>query len=100
MADNYVRIGRTDFYLKSDRLNWIVARRVRCERSKSYPDGYKMLHETYHNRLSGAFERVFSEITKTAAVESIEDILRVCRETFTMLRQVLDYDFSEKKTAA
>ena len=100
MADNYVRIGRTDFYLKSDRLNWIVARRVKCERSKSYPTGYKMVHETYHNQLEGAFGRVFSEITKTAAAESIDDILRVCRETFTMLRQVLDYDFSDKRTAA
>jgi len=96
MADNWIRVGQTDYYLKSDRLNWIVARRVKCKKCKSFPDGHKFADFTYHAELSGAFKRIFDETTKLAEAETIQDILRVCEETYAMLQRVLDYDFSEK----
>ena len=100
MPENWIRVGKTDYSLKSDRLNWIVARRVKCEKSKSYPDGYKHVHETYHSELSGAFKRIFEETTKLAEAKTMQDILRVCEETYATLKRVLDYDFKGLKSAA
>jgi len=96
MPQNWIPVGKTDYYIKSDRLNWIVARRVKCQKTKSNPDGCKFVHETYHPKLSGAFARIFDETTKLAEAKTMRDILRVCEQTYAMLREVLDYDFSEK----
>ena len=100
MPANWIQIGRSNLFLKSDRLNWIVARRDKCEKSKSHPDGYRYADLTYHDKLSGAFERVYDEITKITSADSIEDILRICDETYAMLRRVLDKDFKDFKSAA
>ncbi len=100
MPANWLRIGRTDFFLKSDRLNWIVARRDKGKKSKVRPDGHKYTDLTYHDKLSGAFERIFDETVKLAEVKSIHEIQRACKETYDMLKEVLDYDFKERKSAA
>jgi hypothetical protein len=97
MAENWIQIGKTNYYLKSDRLNWIVARQVECKKSKSFPDGHKLVNESYHPDLKGAFKRVFEESTKLAEAETIQDILKVCEDTYKMLREVLERDFSDKK---
>jgi len=100
MAKNWIQVGQTDYYIKSDRLNWIVARRVECRKCKSYPDGFKYVDETYHPKLHYAFEHIFDEMAMLAPAETIEDILRVCEETHAMLRRVLEYDFKDVKSAA
>ncbi len=100
MSESWTRVGKTDYYIKSDRLNWIVARRVPCKKSKSFPDGHKLVNETYHPQLSSAFKRIFEETTKLAPAKTVQDILRVCEETYTMLKEVLDYDFKDVKSAA
>jgi len=106
MPDNWVQIGRTSYVLKADRMSWIVARRVKCEKTKSFPEGYKFTDFTYHPELRGAFKRVFDETVRLTEAETIQDILRVCEETYAMLREVLDRDFDgkhrsgDKKSAA
>ena len=97
---DWIQIGRTKYFLKADRLNWIIARRVKCRMSGSHPTGYKFVHETYHAELSGAFKRVFDETIRLAEAETIQDILRICEETHEMLREVLDRDFSEKRSSS
>lgn len=100
MSNKWKQIGDTDYFLSSDRLNWIVAHRIKCEKSKSHPDGRKFVHESYYPDLAGAFKRVFDEITRLADAETIEDILRICDETYEMLKRVLKYDFKDVKSAA
>jgi hypothetical protein len=100
MSENWVRIGKSDYSIKSDRLNWVVARRVKCENSKSYPDGFKHMHETYHPELRGAFKRIFEETIKLADAATLQDILGVCEETYAMLKRALEYDFKDFKSAA
>jgi hypothetical protein len=100
MSENWIRVGKTDYFIKSDRLNWIVARQIKCEKCKSFPDGRKLVHETYHNDLKGAFKRIFEETTKLAEAKTMQDILRVCEETYAMLKRVLEYDFKDLKSAA
>jgi len=100
MAKNWIQIDRTEYWLKSDRLNWVVARRKKCKVTKSHPDGYKFVNETYHSTLEYAFQEVFEEIIKLADAEIIHDILQVCEETHAMLNHVLKYDFKAEKSAA
>lgn len=97
MPDHWIQIGQTNYYLKSDRLNWVVARRVKCKKGKSNPDGYKFVDLSYHGALSSAFQRVFDETIRLADAETIQDILRICEETHAMLCEVLDRDFEEKR---
>lgn len=100
MTQKWKRIADTDYYLSSDRLNWIVAHCIKCLKSKSHPDGHKFVHETYHPTLAFAFKRVFDEVTRMAEMETLEELLRVCEETYEMLRRALKYDFDGWKTAA
>ena len=106
MPDHWIQIGRTNYYIKSDRLNWVVSRRVQCKKSKTRPDGHKFVDLSYHPKLSGAFKRVFDETIRLAEAETIQDILRICEETHKMLCEVLDRDFkvdrrqSNEKSAA
>ena len=96
VPENWIRVGETNYFIKSDRLNWIVARQIKCEKCKSFPDGRKLVHETYHNDLKGAFKRVFEETTKLAEARTMQDILKVCEQIERMLREVLDHDFNNE----
>jgi hypothetical protein len=89
------RIGESDFFLKSDKLNWTVAQRIKCKTSNSHPEGYKYVHETYHSDLAAAFQRIFDETVRLADVETIEELLEVCKTTHKMLKRVLKHDFEE-----
>ncbi|MCX6645110.1 MAG: hypothetical protein NTY09_01940 [bacterium] len=100
MDNRWKQIGNTDYYLSSDRLNWTVAHRIKCQKSKSHPDGHKLVHETYHPELKGAFKRVFDETTRLAETDTIQDLLRTCDETYEMLKRALKYDFKDYKSAA
>ena len=99
MSENWIRVGRTNYHIKSDRLNWTVARRLKCKKTKSNPEGYKYADHSYHSSLSSAFQRVFDETVKLSEARTMQDILRVCEETYAMLREVLDYDFSEMRSS-
>jgi hypothetical protein len=100
MTSKWKQITDTDYYLSSDRLNWVVAHRIKCQKCKSHPDGYKFVHESYHNDLPGAIKRAFDETTRLAETDTIQDLLRTCDETYEMLKRVLKYDFKEVKSAA
>ena len=100
MPKLWKKIGDTNYYVASDRLNWIVARRVKRKKCKSFPDGYAYLDETYHNKLSSAFQRVYDEVTRTAETKTMQDLLRVCKRTEAMLKKALDVDFKDEKSAA
>lgn len=100
MSKQHIKIGNTDYYLSSDRLNWIVSRRVECSISKSFPYGYKFVDETYHHELVGAFKRVFDETVRMAKVKTLPELLRVCEQTYEMLKRALKYDFKDEKSAA
>lgn len=100
MKNKWKQICNSNYYLSSDRLNWIVARRVKRKKCKSFPDGHDYIDQTYHNKLSGAFQRVYNEITRLADTETLDELLKVCKRTETMLKRVLDVDFKEERTAA
>ena len=97
MADKWIQVGGTEFFIKSDRLNWIVARQVKCKKSKSFPDGRKLVNESYHNTLADAFKRIFEETVKLAEATAIQEILQVCEETYKLLREVLEREFCDEK---
>ena len=97
MTKKWLQVGSTDYHLKSDRLNWIVARQVECKRSKSFQDSRKLVNETYHNTLAGAFRRIYEETVKLAEAKALKDILQVCEDTYKMLREVLERDFVDSK---
>lgn len=95
MAKNWLQVGSTYYYIRSDRLNWTVAQRIKCKASNSHPEGYKYVHETYHQDLPAAFQRIFDEIVRLTDVETIEELLEVCKTTHEMLKRVLKFDFKE-----
>jgi len=96
MAENWIRIGKSNYFLKSDRLCWTVSRKVGCEKSTSFPDGYKYVDFTYHSTLSNAFQRVFDESVRLSDCETVQDLLRIVEETHRMLKEILDRDFNMK----
>ena len=100
MTKHWKPIADTTYYLSSDRLNWIVARRVKRAKCKSFPDGFDYLDKTYHSKLSEAFQRVFDEVTRLTETKTLEELLRVYRETEAMLKRALDVDFEEERSAA
>jgi len=96
MTENGIRIGKSNYYLKSDRQCWTVSRRVKCQKAKSFPDGFKFADYSYHSTLSDAFKRIFDETVKLSEYESIQDLLRIVDETHQMLKEILDRDFDGK----
>ena len=99
MMDKWIQVGETDYFLKGDRLNWIVARRVKCSVSERLPDGFNFVDFTYHGKLSGAFQRIFDETVRLAEYRSIEDLLRIIEESHAMLKDILDREFAETSGA-
>jgi len=96
MSESRIRVGETNYYLKSERNCWIVYRRVRCKVTKSFPEGFKSVDYTYHPTLSGAFRRIFDETVRLSDFKSIQDLLQIVDETHTMLKEILERDFDGK----
>ena len=96
MPNRWIHIVGTKYLIKGERLNWIVGRKVKCKKSKCFPEGWKVVDYTYHPELDGAFKRIFDETVRLAPIKTIEDLLRVCEETYQMLREVLKRDFKDE----
>ncbi|HEX9743952.1 MAG TPA: hypothetical protein VGB30_00860 [bacterium] len=99
MSQKWIQIADTHYYFKSDRLNWIVARRTKAKDSSSFPDGWKFVDYTYHSTLSNAFKRAFDETVRLSDYQSIDDLLNITEKTYMMLRKQLDRDFDRNPVA-
>jgi hypothetical protein len=91
VTDNWIRVGNTDYYLKSDRCCWTVARRVKRDPARNKGVDHAYVEQTYHGNIRQAAEELLDRKAKEAPVETLSDIVRAYRDAHEWIKRELGF---------
>lgn len=91
MAENWMRVGKTDYYIKSDRYCWTVARRVKRDPKKNKGVDHAYVEQTYHVNIRQAAEELLDRKAKDAPVETLNEIIQTYQDAHDWIGRELGF---------
>lgn len=100
MSEKWIRVGKTDYHIKSDRYCWTVAKRVKRDPKKNKGVDHAYIEQTYHGNIRQAAENLLDRKAKETPVETLKDIIEACRDAHDWIKRELGFVEVAKERAA
>jgi len=91
MTEKWVQVGYTDYYIKSDRLSWTVARQVKRDPLKNKGADHAYVEQTYHANIQQVAEELLDRKAKDLPVKTLNDIIKAYRQAHDWVKRELGF---------